>query len=296
MLDLRHKHHERTGTKRKSVVLFSAAAPTASSQNNNTAENGSSRQEDTPTTNLRRRTDLDMPWSEIQEWALRDRLERFTITVPIVDATTTTTTTTLQSYTLWRALVQDSTELAGYPLSFLVQRAVDLRADKDDETQTQQQSPQSSSCFSYEILPFLDDYCFEATGGLSGKSFGIVGVADGTRIQTQPVTQVETTLPQNYVRTADGQVVYELGRPLEMSTATAGNDMASRDAATVATSTSSLLPAVRIDNNDEDNNNKNELVLDSDLINIAGLTAVVIAGATAMASLSHHLTVNVFWV
>ena len=35
---------------------------------------------------------------------------------------------------------------------------------------------------------------------------------------------------------------------------------------------------------------------DSNLINLGGMTAMLLAGASAVGMLSHHLTVNVFWV
>jgi hypothetical protein len=48
--------------------------------------------------------------------------------------------------------------------------------------------------------------------------------------------------------------------------------------------------------NFNNNNNNGALLFDPDLVQLAGLTAVVLTGAWAMQALSHHLTVNIFWV
>ena len=42
-----------------------------------------------------------------------------------------------------------------------------------------------------------------------------------------------------------------------------------------------------------DNNNN---IIDSNLVNLGATTAILLGGATAFNMLSHHLTVNVFWV
>jgi hypothetical protein len=144
---------------------------------------------------------------------------------------------------------------------------------------------------SCEILPFLDQFEFESNGGLSGRIYGLTGLADGTRIQTTPVKNVQMTLPKGFVQTQDGMVIYELGTPAfgaaSSTIARAGtNRMADLAAAgsrlsTVAASSSSLSELPKVDD---------------DLLKLSGLTAAVVAGATLVGALSHHLTVSVFWV
>jgi len=230
------------------------------------------------------RRSLDMPWNELQEWALQDRLGKYTITLPI----TVDGAETMRSYTLWRALSEDSIELAGYPLSFLVQRYSQM--SNNDSKDVIKTSP--------EILPFLDDFVFEPTGGMSGRIYGITGVADGTRIQTTPVADVQATIPKRFVRTADGQIIYELGKPsTELDIGGYSLDsgkMAERAAASLQSTTSGLIRTAQEQQLQQQGNN--DQLIDSDLINLAGLTGVVLAGAYAFESLSHHLTVNMFWV
>eukprot|EP00522_Entomoneis_paludosa_P016155 CAMPEP_0172464736 /NCGR_PEP_ID=MMETSP1065-20121228/51420_1 /TAXON_ID=265537 /ORGANISM="Amphiprora paludosa, Strain CCMP125" /LENGTH=342 /DNA_ID=CAMNT_0013221071 /DNA_START=69 /DNA_END=1097 /DNA_ORIENTATION=+ len=240
------------------------------------------------TTTPPRRNSLDMPWSELQEWALHDKISQYTITVPITSAEGTET---MRSYTLWRAMTEDVPELAGYPLSFLVARSVEMRQKEKTKAGIIPTSP--------EILPFLDDFCFEPTGGLAGRIYGITGVADGTRIQTTPVADVQLTIPKRFVRTEDGQIIYELGRPAASMapdglSLEGGAQMADRVAASMLETTTNGLSNLNNANNQQPNGLAE--ILDPDLVNLAGLTAVVLAGAAAMGSLSHHLTVNVFWV
>ena len=51
------------------------------------------------------------------------------------------------------------------------------------------------------------------------------------------------------------------------------------------------LPVVGTSNINEQEENP-----DADLVRLGGLTAAVLAGAVAIDILSHHLTINMFWV
>ena len=216
-----------------------------------------------------------MPWGDIQEWALRDKAKHYTVTAPL----TVEGSNTFHSFVLWRTLSQDVPELAGYPISFLANRYASIAGDPSF------QCPPNAS---YRILPYLDDFVFESNGGLSGRIYGMMGLADGTRIQTAPVANVEVTLPKSFVQTADGQTMYEIGNPGTESP-TAINSFKAPD---MVLKTSS----VALKEGGASSIEKGEPLVDPDLLNLAGLTTIAIAGAYAFETLSHHLTVNVFWV
>lgn len=219
---------------------------------------------------------LDMPWSDMQAWALRDGLPKYTVQVSVV--TMPDRKVAIKKYSLWRTMIQEVTELSGYPLPFILQKYTVMLKRNETACET--------SC---EILPFLDQFEFESNGGLSGRIYGLTGLADGTRIQTTPVKNVQMTIPKGFVQTQDGIVIYELGTPaFGASTMMAGTnrmaDIAAGRLSTVANmvaSSSSLSELPKVDD---------------DLLTLTGWTAVVVAGATLVGALSHHLTVNVFWV
>jgi hypothetical protein len=213
---------------------------------------------------------LDMPWNELQAWALRDNLSKYTVQVVVP---TENGKDTMRVYTLWRTLSNEVTALSGYPLQFLVDRYQEIRDEFGIQTST-------------DILPYIDGYTFEADGGLTGCVYGVAGVAQGTQIQTTPVAQVQTTLPKGYVLTQEG-IVYELGLP----TSSTGDSSFDGRSKMVDRAAASLQSAVA------DSTKLTEAVVqDGELVRLGALTAVIIGGAWAVESLSHHLTVNVFWV
>ena len=219
---------------------------------------------------------LDLPWKDVQIWALRDQLPKYTVQVPMKK----NNRDTIQVYSLWRTLSNEVTELSGYPLPFLLERQAELM--KKNET---------SCATTLEILPYLDEFEFESNGGLSGRVYGVAGVADGTRIQTTPVGDVQTTIPKGFVRTEDGAVIYELGKPIQEVYSLDGT---SKNALVlgVGSATKSLGSSMSRIGNPTDENP----ILDEDLIRLGGLTSLVIGGALAIEMMSHHLTINVFWV
>jgi hypothetical protein len=263
------------------------------------------------------RQTLDMPWNTVQYNALRDKVSRFTIQIPPLNDVTTAAdqdTHHHERYILWRNLQYDTPELAGYPLEFLVERL--------HEMATERQILPHVPDVAHHILPFLDEYEFESSGGLTGNVHGVAGVADGTRIRTPPVALVHDTLPYNYVRTANGSVIYELGRPAATTAVAATVALASMDRREQPDVTNQFedqelyslsgvskrwnrdgkeLAAAMLGTNArkierQQQQQRNDGVIDADLLNLGGLTALVIGGAMAMESLSHHLTVNVFWI
>ena len=154
----------------------------------------------------------------------------------------------------------------------------------------------------------VDYFEFASNGGITGRAYGLPGIADGTQIQTPPLISAQTTIPLGYITTEASLgeedsigFSYELGTCTsldasysldERSTALAaarrlvvdGSNMASavvKDVATVSIGESGLL-------SDKEAN--------QDLIYLGSATALVLTAATALGALSHHLTVNVFWV
>ena len=232
-------------------------ASVASNPSNTTAEVPSAKS-DTP---AKRQVKLDLPWNDIQKWALEDNLGKYTVQVP--DPTDGVTI-----YTLWRTLSNDVPELSGYPLPFLVDRAKESKKLRVSST----------------ILPYLDDFSFEPNGGMKGRVSGVPGVADGTIVQTTPVGDVAATVPKGFVQTFDGTIVYELGRPSEVTEASSGDSRLRRSTSMVKESLTAAGSEIEA------------VASDGDLLRLAGLTSMVVGGAWAFESLSHHLTVNVFWV
>ena len=229
-----------------------------------------------------------MPWSDAQDWALRDNLPKYTIMIPLENSVTEKDSALVVA--LWRTMLSEIPELAGYPIDFLREKCQQHIASNEDSTTNQQQlTPQ--------LLPYLDDYSFAAAGGVSGKVYGIPGLADGTRIETSAVTNVEVTLPRGFVRTSDGKAAYELGRPMRNDgfSEAPTSDLAKKSLSTAATSGSfELLKTVK----NAAGSAVPELGEGSDelLVRLGINTGILLAGATAMNMLSHHLTVNIFWV
>jgi hypothetical protein len=226
---------------------------------------------------------FDLPWSDLQDWALRDSIHRYTIQVPVVDSESKRTT--LQVCTLWRSLYNDVTELSGYPLDFLVQqRALQVRNEQHNDNVT---ATGRDLVVVGKILPYLDDFVFANSGGLSGCVYGMAGVADGMRIETAPVSNVQATIPKGFVMTQDASVIYELGRPLsalQENTYSLDGILKQRAIVSARSLTKSALGTL------------DDAPLDPEIVNLGILTAIVVTGALAFETLSHHLTVNVFWV
>lgn len=220
-----------------------------------------------------------MPWSDIHAWALRDNLPRYTRFLP---------GNTPINCALWRTMMQEVPELSGYPIEFLREKCEGKVGEGGDEANNAGSSAPG-------VLPFLDDFYFEPSGGLSGQIYGVPGLKDGTMIETSPVGQVEVTIPLGYVLTEGGGVAYELGKPAAAAEA-ASLDGIARTASQAAGSlgkhaTSSLVAMRSVASSSSTEEDPNSI-----LVRLGASTGLLLVGATAMSMLSHHLTVNVFWV
>ena len=220
-----------------------------------------------------------LPWTDFQEWALRDNIRNYVISIPRKDANEP------DVYILWRNMSRDVVELSGYPVQMLQEKYRQQLVNDSNSDKSAYNPPRT--------LALLDEYEFQTNGGLSARVYGIPGVADGSRIQTTSVTQVQSTLPRGYVLTDDGSVAYELGKPL--STEIYSLDGMDRSnllapAGAIAETAGNLVKRYP---------SASEKVTSSEddmLLRLGASTAILLAGATAINMLSHHLTVNVFWV
>ena len=222
----------------------------------------------------------EMPWSENQEGALLDNLPKYVIFIGT------------RRYARWRTLTREVPELAGYPATFLrrMHRLGRSISDEDED-----------GAGTLGILPMLDDFEFSLEGGIVGKIYGLAGVADGSRIQTSSLVQAERTVPLGYVTALNDDGVglsYELGT---MMKTTSTNSLPSSEYSLVNTAVSAaLVPRQIVDVTKGVMKTGSSLLTDDeanrDLAYIGGTTAAVLALASAVGALSHHLTVNVFWV
>lgn len=175
------------------------------------------------------------------------------------------------SFCLWRTMTRDVPELMGYEVDMLRQ----MHALKSKQGNGTRLSATPA------VLPLLDEYDFEASGGLSGRVYGISGIADGAHIITPPISAIQT-VSLGYVKTDDGEVAYELGVPAREALS---NRRLQETTSMITKGVGSNLP---VPATDEDP--------DTMLLRLGFLTATVLGGAAAVDLLSHHLTVNVFWV
>jgi len=228
---------------------------------------------------------FDMPWTDIQQFAIQDNISKFTVTILEMGRDSTSKA---KQYVMWRALTREVPELAGYPISFLQQK----------------------STTQLGILPLVDDFEFTSNGGISGRAYGLQGIADGTKIQTPPLIRAETTVPLGYITTQgdastsedDIGFSYELGlcSSLDSIGTTGRSDGAALAAARrLILDDGSLLDTTKqVAGAAKDIGT--ELLSDQeanrDMIYLGGGTTFLVAAATAVGMLSHHLTVNVFWI
>ena len=220
---------------------------------------------------------LAMPWSDIQNEALRDNIAKYTVMIPLKAEDKSKEGEQSQVFALWRTMLKDVPEIAGYPIDFLQQ--MHARQIQNSETLLE---------VTPALLPYLEDYEFAAAGGVSGKIYGVPGLADGTRIETSQVTNIEVTLPQGFVRTSDGLAAYEVGRPKR-------EEFSNSDTISTSLRTGGEL-LKNVQNTGSSIENISVEDADGMLARLGATTGILLAGATAINMLSHHLTVNVFWV
>lgn len=239
---------------------------------------------------------LDMPWSDVQEWALKDNISKFTAIIP-----PPITGGRPKRYAMWRTLTREVPELAGYPIPFLLQMH-QRSLKKDDNKMSMDETP--------GVLPMVDDFEFASNGGIVGRAYGLPGIADGTRIQTPSLISAET-IPLGYVTTqGESGSENEVGFSYELGTTCASASVYSLD----GTERSAALSAARrmvldgaVDSSTQVANVAKDIAVkgsgllsdseaNKDMVYLGGATAMLLASATAVGMLSHHLTVNVFWV
>ena len=161
----------------------------------------------------------------------------------------------------------------------------------------------------------VDDFEFLSNGGIVGRAYGLPGIADGTKIQTPSLIYAETTVPLGYVTTQGGDesssmeengavgFSYELGTCASLSTSSLDG---SERSAVMAAARRLVVEGVADPSKQAANVAEDLAVTGSgllsdneanrDLAYLGGASALLVACATAVGMLSHHLTVNVFWV
>jgi hypothetical protein len=217
---------------------------------------------------------LTMPWSDTQNSVLLDNLAKYMVMIPLKSGEKEEQES--QVFALWRTMLKEIPELAGYPIDFLQQMH-----------ERQIQNNQTLLEATPALLPYLEDYEFASAGGVSGEIYGVPGLADGTRIETSSVTNIEVTLPQGFVRTSDGSAAYEVGRPKrEEFLNSVSVDEALAQGGELLKNVKNVGAVEPITVQDGDGM----------LVRLGTSTAILLAGATAVNMLSHHMTVNVFWV
>lgn len=265
----------------------------------------------------------EMPWSDFHEWALRDSLPKYTRVLPGA---------TPKIYALWRTMLQDVPELSGYPINFLQRKCAKQPSKTENSSGNIITSNATASMKAVpDVLPYLDNFCFVPSGGLSGQVsivaclmivfyseknyhpaeivhsspvdqvYGVAGLKDGTQIETSPVEQVEVTIPLGYVLTEDAEIAYELGAPLAETDGEGDYSLdgmsrrAGKTAGSLSRSASDGMTTA-VGKRGSVWNYESEEDPNSLLIKLGASTGLLLAGATAINILSHHLTVNVFWV
>lgn len=191
-------------------------------------------------------------WSDIQEWALKDNLSKYTIT------------TSTHSFILWNTMINEVTELQGYTIPYLQSKLQDTK----------------------QIVPYITNYEFVNNGGIKGEIYNKAGIADSSVIITDALVNVVNTLPSGYVQTVSNNdntgMVYELG-------------YAMNDQSKLVAQRSTLLQSLSSNINDATSDATSDDTVNL-VKNVAGVTALALGSGIAYNLLTHHLTVNVFWV
>lgn len=228
--------------------------------------------------------DFDMPWGDLQSFALRDNLPKYIVTIPVPGKKGKYGT-----FALWRSLLNECTELAGYDVEFVRRRYEEDVKTREDWKGYQIGNAGAGGGTAPGVLPLLESFEFHPDGGVEGLSYGLPGIANGSQIRTPAVTDIESTVIIGYIRTHDGSAAYELGSPAgDFYSEDMRRNMLENVARTASTLVQSgVAGATEAATGSADSNL---------MINLGGMTAMLLAGASAVGMLSHHLTVNVFWV
>ena len=104
-----------------------------------------------------------LPWSYVQDWALRDNLPKYVRILP------GETTTPPKTYALWRTMLQEVPELSGYPIDFLQTKFASQPLSSSSNSEASSKNTATKLDQVPEMLPYLDNFYFEPSGGLSGQ-------------------------------------------------------------------------------------------------------------------------------
>lgn len=249
-----------------------------------------------------------MPWSDLQSWALRDQLPKYVITIPVPGSSNgSSDKPKYGTYALWRTMLKETTELSGYDVEY-VRRAYERDVEEREDWAGYAIGAQGkeSSKTAPGVLPLLESFEFHPDGGVSGLAYGIPGIAGGSSIRTTAVSNIQKTVFLGYVETEDGSAAYELGSPAgDFYSSSSSGGLMSEDARRTMLENVARAAAGIVETGTAGAARAGELAadaasagdeVDANLVNLAGTTAIMLAGATAIGMVSHHLTVNVFWV
>lgn len=247
--------------------------------------------------------DIPIAWSQFQDWALMDNLPKYMIDTNYFSASKKQSKER-QPAARWRSMVREVPELTGFDVELvrrqyskllLVKTKEDDDNDDDDASSDDSASKNKTktktppTAFLPDMLPLLETYSFEKEGGLSGFAYGIAGVADGTKMTTPPLRGCEVTIPQGWVESREGSCIYELGSPLgsalEMGPSSYSLDYAKQAVSDVGRGV--IATAASSSASSEDS---------KALMNLAALTGMLLASAGAINTISHHVSVHVYWV
>lgn len=248
----------------------------------------------------------DMPWSSNQEWALQDKISKYMINIPTLNNPTLKGGgINKTTFALWYTMRKEVTEVMGYEIEYLQSKYAALAMninDKDNaNANVNANSNDIKSATPPGILPFIDDFEFRKNGGMKGRVYGLVGIEPATEIVTSPLKDVELTLPKGFVLTEDGSCAYELGIPkserkLNVNT----NDAYSMNLSALSEDSATALVSDVSEQGSRLASNVVKELGDPEtsrmIVNLGATTAILLGTATAINMLSHHLTVNVFWV
>jgi len=232
---------------------------------------------------------LTLPWSDMQEWALKDNISKYTITIPTKNNNVNNVNNNNNnnySFILWNTMINEVTELHGYTISYLSTKL----------------SQNMNMALVPVPVPYMTNYEFVNNGGIKGEVYNKEGIADGSIIITNPLMNVRNTLPNGYVQTISNNdndndtigIIYELGYALSYS-----NDKLQRQ----QQYSSIILQSLSNANNNimttattnANTNTENNYIFDL-VKNVGGVTAIALGSGIVYNLLTHHLTVNVFWV
>ena len=297
----RYRQQKRGGPVTSSI-LYSTTEKAGDTTSEKEEEEGKEEDDETETLSA-------MPWSDLQSWALRDNLPKYVITIPIPGTDSRNgDKPRYGTYALWRTMLKETTELAGYEVEY-VRKAYesDVLKREDWAGYAIGAKGEESSKVAPGVLPLLESFEFHPDGGVSGLAYGIPGIAGGTNIRPTAVSNIQKTVILGYVETKDGSAAYELGSPVGESYSWGSGGVMSEDARRTMLENVARTAASVVQSGTASTASAGKLAADaasraaggetnSNLVNLAGTAAIMLAGATAIGMMSHHLTVNVFWV